>query len=229
MTHPVVVTVDGPAAAGKGTLARRLASALGYAYLDTGILYRIVGMKVLRSGARTDDTKTACDAARSLTPADISRLSGHSELRSEATGQAASQVAAIPDVRHALLDLQRTFATNPPENRPGAVLDGRDIGTVVCPDAMVKLFITASVEERARRRLLELQNRGIEGIESEILADIRERDRRDTERSVAPLARPADALVLDTTDMDAEAAFLAALDYVRQKGLVVDRHNAACG
>lgn len=210
----MIIAIDGPAAAGKGTLARRVAEHFGLAYLDTGAIYRAVGLTVLRSGGNPADTAAALEAARALTPEDLARLQRDPELRSEAAGQAASQVAAQQPVRDALLDFQRRFAKEPPDGTKGAVLDGRDIGTVVCPDADHKIFVTASPEVRARRRIKELREKGIEVIESRVLQDMKERDARDRERSVAPL-RPAEgAFVLDTSDLDADAAFAAVLAYL---------------
>ena len=180
MTPGTVIAVDGPAAAGKGTLARRLAAALGLPYLDTGLLYRAVGRRVLDAGADPRDARQAEEAARSLTPADLER----GDLRGPMADMAASAVAAIPAVRAALLEFQRGFG-----RERGAVLDGRDIGTVVFPDAAVKLFVTASVEERARRRFLELRGRGVEADPAQVEAEIRDRDAQDANRPVAPLRR----------------------------------------
>ncbi len=208
MTPGTVIAVDGPAAAGKGTLARRLASALGLPYLDTGLLYRAVGRRVLDADADPRDARQAEEAARHLTPADLER----GDLRGPMADMAASAVAAIPAVRAALLDFQRSFG-----RERGAVLDGRDIGTVVFPDAAVKLFVTASVEERARRRFLELRGRGVEADPAQVEAEIRDRDAQDANRPVAPLRPAEDAVVLDTTTLDAEAAFVAALDLVRTR------------
>lgn len=208
MTAGVVVAVDGPAAAGKGTLARRLAAALGLPYLDTGLLYRAVGRRVLEAGADPRDAAVAEAAARALTPADLDRT----DLRGPMADMAASAVAAIPAVRAALLDFQRDFG-----RARGAVLDGRDIGTVVFPDARVKLFVTASVEERARRRFLELRGRGVAADPAQVEAEIRDRDAQDANRPVAPLKPAPDAAVLDTTALDADAAFGAAMDLVRAR------------
>lgn len=202
----MIVAVDGPAAAGKGTLARRLAAHLGLPYLDTGLLYRAVGLAVLRAGADPGDDEAAASAARRLDPADLA----DADLRSERAGAAASRVAAIPAVREALLAFQRDFAHRP----PGAVMDGRDIGTVVCPDADVKLFVTAAPEIRANRRWKELQGRGLSAIRERVLAEMQERDARDSARGVAPLLQAPDAIALDTSDMDADAAFAAALAIV---------------
>lgn len=217
-TTPMVIAIDGPAAAGKGTLARRLADHLNLAYLDTGSIYRAVGLAVLRAGKDPEDPIAAELAARELTPDRLTELQADPDLRSDVGGQAASKVAAVPGVRAALLDFQRRFAAEPPAGRDGAVLDGRDIGTVVCPEARFKLFVTASVEERARRRVKELRERGFEGIESRVLQDMKDRDARDAERSVAPLRPAEDAFVLDTSDLDADAAFAAVLDYVERGG-----------
>lgn len=205
---PLVIAVDGPAAAGKGTLARRLAAALGLAYLDTGLLYRATGRRVLDAAADPRDPAAAEAAARGLTPADLTR----GDLRGPEADLAASAVAAIPAVRAALLDWQRDFG-----RRHGAVLDGRDIGTVVFPEAPVKLFVTASPEERARRRFLELQARGAAADPGQVAAEMRARDAQDSSRAVAPLVPAADAAVLDTTDLDAEAAFAAAMALIRQR------------
>jgi cytidylate kinase len=204
----LLVAVDGPAAAGKGTLARRLAAALALPYLDTGLLYRAVGRRVLDAGADPRDAAIAEAAARALAPADLDRA----DLRGPMADMAASAVAAIPAVRAALLDFQRDFG-----RAHGAVLDGRDIGTVVFPDAPVKLFVTASVAERARRRFLELLARGVTADPAQVEAEIRDRDAQDANRPVAPLKPAADALLLDTTALDAEAAFAAALALVRAR------------
>lgn len=206
----MIVAVDGPAAAGKGTLARRLAAHYDLAYLDTGLLYRAVGMAVLRAGAAPADPDAALAAARAL---DIGALDDPS-LRSDEAAQAASEVAAIPEVRTALLDLQRQTAETPPQGKAGVVMDGRDIGTVVCPHADVKIFVTASLEARAERRLKELRDRGIESIASRVLQDMKERDARDQGRKAAPLVPASDAFMLDTTDLDVDAALAAALEHI---------------
>ncbi len=200
----MIVAVDGPVAAGKGTLARRLAAHYGFDYLDTGGLYRAVALRLLRSGAEPDEAQAA-GAARGVDAAELSDPA----LRDEATGQLASVIAAFPTVRAALLHFQRDFAARPPAGR-GAVLDGRDIGSVVCPHADVKLFVTASSSARARRRFLELQGRGAAATLAEVRADLDARDARDRSRAVAPLAPAADAHLLDTTTLDIEAAFQAA-------------------
>jgi cytidylate kinase len=207
-----IIAIDGPAAAGKGTLARRLAAELGFDYLDTGLIYRAVGMKLARAGLDPADLALAEQAARDLSPADLAAT----DLRIDEAAQAASKVASIPGVRAALLDFQRKFAAMPPGGK-GAVLDGRDIGTVICPEANVKLFVTASVEKRAERRLKELQDKGLEAIYGTVLADMRERDERDTNRAVAPLVPAQDATVLDTSDLDADQAFAAAIEIIRSK------------
>ena len=208
----IIIAIDGPAAAGKGTLARRLAAELGFDYLDTGLIYRAVGMKLARAGQDPSQVEAAERTARALAPADLEAP----DLRVDAAAQAASKVAVIPGVRAALLDFQRHFASQPPGGK-GAVLDGRDIGTVVCPDAQVKLFVTASLEKRAERRLKELQEKGLEAIYDTVLADMRERDDRDRNRSAAPLIAAGDATVLDTSDLDAHQAFAVALKLVRAK------------
>ena len=205
MNAPLVIAVDGPAAAGKGTLARRLAAHLGLPYLDTGLLYRATGRRVLDAGADPADPIAAESAALALTPEDLARA----DLRQEAAAAAASKVAAIPAVRAALLDFQRRFG-----GTRGAVLDGRDIGTVVFPEAPVKLFVTASAEVRAARRHAELLAKGATTTLAEVAADMAERDARDSARGVAPLRPAEDARLLDTSALDAEAAFQAALKLV---------------
>jgi cytidylate kinase len=206
----MIITIDGPAAAGKGTLARRLAMALDFAYLDTGALYRAVGLSMLLAGGDPGDKKSAVEAAENLDRA----MLDHPDLRGDAAANAASKVAAIPAVRKVLLAFQRHFAADPPGGKAGAILDGRDIGTVVCPKADVKLFVTASAEARAERRLKELRGRGIEAIHSTVLQDMKERDARDQARAVAPLVPAEDAHILDTTDLDADEAFEQALAIV---------------
>ena len=205
-----VIAIDGPAASGKGTIARWVAAALGFAHLDTGTLYRVVGLAVLRKGGDPGDAALATAAVSSL---DLSLLEDPA-LRAHATSVAASKVATIVAVRDALLAFQRNFAAHPPGGH-GAVLDGRDIGTVICPDATVKLFVTASPEVRARRRFLELTKNGTRITEAEVLADIQSRDARDSGRAVAPLKQAADAHLLDTSHLDIEAATARALDIVR--------------
>jgi len=209
----MIVAIDGPAAAGKGTLARRLAAHLEFAYLDTGRLYRAVGMAVLRAGGDPADPAAATRAAKGLSPA----ILDDPALKGDDAAVAASKVAAIPCVRAALLRFQQDFAHRPPAGAAGAVLDGRDIGTVVCPDAEAKLFVDASVEVRAERRHRELLARGEASIYSRVLQEMRDRDARDRDRSVAPLMAAEDAFVLDTSGLDADQAFAAALDYVQSR------------
>jgi len=206
--QPRIIAIDGPAAAGKGTLARRLAAALGLPYLDTGLLYRAVGRRVLDQGGDLADPAVAEAAARALQPGDLER----GDLRGPAADAAAAAVASVPGVRAALLDFQRNFAID-----RGAVLDGRDIGTVIFPDAPAKLFVTASLPERARRRWLELQSKGMPADLATVEADMRARDAADQARAAAPLRAAADAVQLDTTAMDAETAFAIALAEVRKR------------
>jgi CMP/dCMP kinase len=203
----MIIAIDGPAASGKGTLGKRLASHFRLRHLDTGLLYRAVAKALLERGHALDDRARAVAAATALNPA----LLDEAALRRHALGEAASIVSAIPEVRHALVALQRDFAARP----PGAVLDGRDIGTVIVPDADVKIFVIASAEERARRRAAELRAGGEAVDEAAILADIELRDERDRARAVAPLARAADAHLLDTTHLDIDAAVRAAVDIVK--------------
>ena len=209
----MIIAIDGPAAAGKGTLARQIADHFGFAYLDTGSLYRAVACKVLRAGGNPADPATAEAAARALAAADLA----DPDLRGEAAGAAASVVASIPAVRANLLNYQRNFAHNPPFGARGAVLDGRDIGTVVCPEAAIKLYVTARPEVRARRRFLELEARGSPKSFAEVLADLGERDARDSSRAAAPLRPAPDAYLLDTSDLAIELAFAAAKAYITQR------------
>lgn len=206
----MIIAVDGPAASGKGTLARRLARHFDYVHLDTGKLYRAVGLAVLRAGGDPADAEVAAPLARTL---DLRGIDDPA-LAGDDVAQAASKVAAIPEVRAVLLQLQRDFAHNPPGGARGAVLDGRDIGTVVCPDADVKLFVTASVEVRAERRHKELLNRGEASIYARVLEDLKERDARDGARAIAPMKPADDAILLDTSVMDADAAFAAVLSRI---------------
>ena len=199
----MIIAVDGPAAAGKGTIARALAQHFSYHFLDTGTLYRRVGLALLETSDDPRNIKAAVAIAQNLNSRSYIEL----DLRTEAVGAAASIVAVIPEVRNALLAFQRNFAGQ----QPGAVLDGRDIGTVVCPEADVKLFVTASPEVRAKRRLAELQAYGADVTFEAVLQDIRQRDERDRTRAVAPLVPASDATVIDTSEMSAEQAIAAAI------------------
>ena len=202
----MIIAIDGPAASGKGTIARRLAQHLGLPHLDTGLLYRAVARALMDFGHPLDDEAAAVRAAQALDR----RHLDETRLRDRALGEGASIVAALPAVRAALADWQRGFAARP----GGAVLDGRDIGTVICPHATVKIFVTAVPEERARRRFQELRGRGEDVAYDAVLDDIRRRDARDQGRAAAPLVAAADARLLDTTSLSIEAAFKAAVDLV---------------
>jgi cytidylate kinase len=204
----MIIAIDGPAAAGKGTLARRIAAALNLPYLDTGLLYRAVGRRVLDAGADPADPGAATQAAKCLTAADLART----DLRGGPADKAASQVASIPGVRAALLEFQRHFGT---EN--GAVLDGRDIGTVIFPNADVKFFVTASLETRAARRHAELVGRGHDVSLEAVRADLVARDEADANRKAAPLVAANDAIHVDTTALDADAAFARAVELIRSR------------
>ena len=205
----MIIAIDGPAASGKGTLGKRLAARYGLHYLDTGLLYRAVAKAVMDAGDALDDRARAAAAAKALDPSRFDEAA----LKSPAVGEGASVVSAFPEVRAAIFDYQRAFAAQ----APGAVLDGRDIGTVICPDADVKIFVTATPEVRARRRFAELQSAGTPVSEADVLADILRRDDRDISRTVAPLMRADDAYLLDTTNLDIEAAFKAALAIIEPR------------
>ena len=205
----MIVAIDGPAASGKGTLARRIAAHFGLHHLDTGLLYRAVARDVQRRGGVLEDPATAAGAARSLDPASLDDPG----LRNPGAGEAASIVARIPEVRTALREFQRSFA----QRAPGAVLDGRDIGTVVCPDADVKVYVTATPEVRAQRRYLEMKGRGETATLEGVLAEIRRRDERDASRDASPMRPAADAFLLDTSNLDIEAAFDTAVGVILRK------------
>lgn len=203
---PLVIAIDGPAASGKGTLARRISEALELDWLDTGLLYRAAAVAVIDHGLDPIRAATILDARSLHDP----------RLRTDEVAQAASKISAIPEVRAALLQYQRGFALRPPGGR-GAVLDGRDVGTVICPDAPVKLFVTAGVEIRAERRFKELQAKGAGGTYAAVLEDLKQRDARDSQRAVAPLKPAVDAFLLDTSDLDADRALAIALDVIANK------------
>jgi cytidylate kinase len=202
----MIIALDGPAASGKGTLGKRLAGHYDLRHLDTGLIYRAVAQSLLDGGHRLDDVARAVAAAKALDPAAFDE----SALKAHAVGEAASIVSALPEVRTALLAFQRDFGRTP----PGAVLDGRDIGTVIFPDADVKIFVTATAPVRAQRRTAELRRAGNQVEETDVLADILRRDQRDTSRAAAPLKPAPDAHLLDTTQLDIDAAFRAAIDIV---------------
>jgi len=205
----MIIAIDGPAASGKGTIGKRLAVHYGLRHLDTGLLYRAVGKTVLDAGKAPDDREAAIAAARSL---DLTRFD-EATLKGAEAGEAASHVSAIPEVRAALVNYQRAFAAE----KPGAVLDGRDIGTVICPDADVKIFVTASPEVRASRRGNEYRASGKDIDDATVLADIRKRDERDSSRAASPLRQADDAVLLDTTAMGVEEAVAAAIAIVEAR------------
>ncbi|MFY9288753.1 MAG: (d)CMP kinase [Alphaproteobacteria bacterium] len=205
-----VIAIDGPSASGKGTIAKKLAAHFGFAFLDTGLLYRAVGLAVQHAGGDPADPLQAEKVAHSLNAAALIAAEHDPLLRKDTTSIAASKVAAHPGVRAALLKFQQDFAVHPPEGK-GAVLDGRDIGTVIAPHALVKIYVTASTEVRAERRFKELQSRGQNATYEAVLADMKERDLRDTTRLAAPAKPASDAVTLDTTSMTADQAFAAAL------------------
>ena len=211
----MIITIDGPSASGKGTLAKRLAAQLDYAHLDTGTLYRAVALSLIMQKLEPDDVTAAANVAAGL---DFESL-GNPDLRDEKIGEMASFVAAIPEVRAELLAFQRNFAKNPPGGKPGVVIDGRDIGTVVCPDADIKFFVTASPEVRAERRVLELESRGKLANPAEILKAVQDRDARDETRKISPLKPAEDAHLLDTSNLDIDGAFEKALLILKETGL----------
>lgn len=203
----MMIAVDGPSAAGKGTLARGLARALGYHFLDTGSLYRAVGLMMIKHGKALEDAESAAHFAAAL---DVDKIADH-ELRNERVAEAASRISAYPQVRKNLLEFQRAFA----RKAPGAVLDGRDIGTVVCPDADLKFFVTAATDVRARRRFDELRGQGVATTYEAVLADVMARDERDATRTTAPTAMADDAIMIDTSELTAEEVLKAVLEVVK--------------
>jgi cytidylate kinase len=223
MSKSIVIAVDGTAASGKGTLAKKLAAHFGFAHLDSGALYRLTALAVLLADG---DPKSEADALRGAQSIDLT-MAGDPDIRTDKIGQAASFVAAIPAVRQALFDFQRGFLDRPPGGSPGAVMDGRDIGTVIAPEATAKLYIDARPELRAHRRWLELKGMGIERDEAGLLAELNARDAADKSRPISPLKQAPDADLLDTSDLGIERAFAAALTLVSPKilGALKDRHR----
>ena len=221
----MIITIDGPAAAGKGTLASKLASKYNLTYFDTGMVYRAVGLDVVLQGKNPNDEQAALSVAQKLTFPRIMELSKHRDFRSALGGDAASKVSAIPSVRAALLQMQRDFALNPQfsdgRKASGVVYDGRDAGTVICPQADVKVFITASSEVRAMRRFKEFQQKGLNITYEEVLAQTKERDERDASRSSAPMKPANDAVIIDTSDMSIDEVYEKVCNIVesRQKTL----------
>lgn len=218
----IIIAIDGPAASGKGTLSRAIAKELNLAHMDTGALYRAAAFELINSGLSEKDERDAQDAAQILvkkiknvrTPSEIL---GNPRLRDDDIGQKASIIAAYPKVRTALKDLQQDFAENPPHNYNGSILDGRDIGTVICPNADVKIFVTASTETRAKRRTKELQSKGLGATYGAVLKDMRERDARDAGRKSAPMKQAQDAITLDNSDLSPEQMLGKALEIIRRK------------
>ena len=205
-----LIAVDGPAASGKGTLAKRIADHYDFAYLDTGLLYRAIGYAVLRGPGDINNPSHALKAAAQLDPTELN----NPKLRSESVGEAASVIATNSEVREALLKFQKSFAYNPPNGKMGSVLDGRDIGTVVCSDADRKIFVQADISIRAIRRYKELRSRGLNAIYARVLQELKCRDARDVSREMSPLIPAKDAFILNTTFLDPEGVFTAALEYV---------------
>jgi cytidylate kinase len=223
MSESIVIAVDGTAASGKGTLAKRLAAHFHFAHLDSGALYRLTALAVLQANG---DPKNEADAMRGAQSIDLT-MAGDPAIRTDKVGQAASLVAALPAVRRALFDFQRGFLDRPPGGSPGAVMDGRDIGTVICPEATAKLYVDALPELRAHRRWLELKAMGILRDEAGLLAELNARDAADKSRPISPLKLAPDAALLDTSDLSIDAAFARALDLVCPKieAALKDRHR----
>ncbi len=222
----IIIAIDGTAASGKGTLAKRLALKFRLSHMDTGSLYRLVALRLLEDGRDPADERRAVEAAAALNKSYRPEDSDNPAIRTDAIGQVTSRISAISDVRIQILDLQRNFAKNPPRlpsgrTPQGAILDGRDIGTVVCPDAAVKFFVSASVEIRAERRFKELQSKGLSVTYDAVLADMRERDARDAGRATAPMKPADDAIMLDTSAMTIEEVVQSAVASIRKMtGLV---------
>lgn len=209
-TPKLVIAVDGTSASGKGTLAQKIADYYSLAYLDTGLIYRAVGMRVIRDGGNVEDPAVVINAAEMLRIDDLNA----SDLRGGEAAEAASKAAKIPKVREVLLQMQRDFAYHPPQGKRGSVLDGRDIGTVICPDAPVKFYIDAKVDVRAQRRFDQLKGLGENISYAEVLSDLKRRDERDSTRAAAPLKPAPDAIILDTSTLSVEEVFAAAKKHI---------------
>jgi len=210
----IVIAIDGPAGAGKGTLARKIAAHYHYAFMDTGLLYRAVAYQMRGRGFAADDVEAGVEVAKALKPCDFEESD---RLRDESVGQLASTIAAYEPVRQTLLEFQRSFAKSPHCGKAGVVLDGRDIGTVVCPDATYKIFITASIEARTTRRMKELQSKGINCIYNQVFEEMKARDLRDQTRQVSPLKPSSDAYILDSSDLNAEEVFQKAIEFIDRR------------